>query len=399
MGRRRCCCGNCILWEDGFDDRTEGNTLPDGINRIGPLRFTYGGALADWSIVSGRLIAGVADSQINFHSGAAKLWHVFARAYLPTTGDYVRMHYGGNYAMVERLASETRYTIAGESWEVSGTPSEPDLSTLFFPRSKHAYYFDGFPDGADSDIVATNAPGLSSLCFGGMGCFFTPCMDPWGSSSSAYRSQKQDLGSGFTTWGFSASAGAGVTGFELYGVAKKCIQLLVDCCTACWEPPPDTVSITASGFADRSVDCALSYWNRTFVLDKHVDYSGPCGWFKLSDPPDPPGATAIREITALRRMLDENGEQWTIEVYMPWISIGAAGIAGHNASEWTSGVLTREQICDGGTIPLVPGSALGVPYGYDIYADEVRPEGWITDCGPSDGTPPPHTPITLSIAI
>lgn len=390
MGVRRCCC-NCVLWSDGFD-RDPGDTAPDGINYLGSA--IYSGELADWSLVSGKLVAGVADSQINFHDGAAKLYHVFAFVSLPNVGDYVRVHYGADYAMVERLASSMRYTIDGHNYETGSSSATAYLTALFFPRAKHAYYYDAFPDTVDADIISVQPFASSAL---GTPPTFTPCLVSTGldDNQSAY---KADLGSGFATWGFTASVGAGVESFAVWSPRKKCLQLVHSCCTPCWAGTSDTTSLTVAGLVNRSGDCPLEYFNQTFVLDREGATFAPCGWDKWTEPPSPQDPmTAARQIISSLTQPDPDVDEWYIEVDMPWIAIGAGGIAGRDPRFWTSAVLTREQVCTGGTIPLVPGSA-GVAAGYDIYADELRPDGWV-DCGPADGTPPPHTAISLSFQL
>ncbi len=387
MGRRRCCC-SCELWNDGFD-RDPGDTAPDGINYLVPRNFSYTGNVADWSIVTGKLIAGVADSQIKFHDGAAKTFHVLAGVHLPNIGDYVKLHYGGNEAVVERLSTtSTRYTIAGRTYVTGEGPVDNSFSVMFYRRSPHAYYFDAFPGTApDADLVYIGQAEFT-------GVEAAPCISEL--DLPALQFYKQDLGAGFTEWGFSASAGAGLNYLGLVNPIKKCGSLIVSCCSPCWNNP-STTALTVGGFSDRDGTCLLSYFNKTFILDGDNLTASPCGWVTLTEPPSPQDPIASREIISTLTNDDPLVDAWYINVFMPWISIGPGGIAGKDAMSWSSAILTREQLCAGGSIPLVPGLN-GIPSGYDIYADEIRPDGWV-GCDYTDGTPPPHTAITMSYQL
>jgi len=347
MGNHRCCCKKgCAIWTDFFD-RTPEETAPDGINYLGSTRYT--GALSDWHITGGKLIADAADSQINFHDGGKRIWHVRTAVTLPNVGDHFRLHYDAETVLLERTGSSTyRTTMAGETWDFTSLAT-PDfqLDAAFFPRSRHGYYFDKFTTPPDSDLVSSGYAILEGA--GDVVCQPHPDFTLTGIVAA-----RQNLGSGFNVWGMSGSAGVEVDQLELVRSKKACWEMLHGCCSVCWDGLPPTAIITASGFsgtysAPGFHTCDRTYFNGAHVCDPDLSTAG-CAWKKNITYSGTPACDSSVGVQLFYS--DPDNDQFIVSVVAPWS--GAP-------SGWESAPFSRADVCNGETITLTPVS--GSPTG------------------------------------
>lgn len=348
MGNHRCCCKKaCRIRYDDFT-RVPEETAADGINQLGSS--IYSGALADWHVTGGKLIADVADSQINFHDGNKRIWHVGANITLPNVGDYLKLHYDGNEAVVERTGSgQYETTMAGTTWQNAVGGSDVQFSVMMFPRGRHGYYFDRFTTTPDADLVAANLFTLT-----GFGSSFVYVQKP-GFTMIGLPAAMQDVGSGFNVWGFSGSAGVSIDDLDLIRSKRACFEMLHGCGSACWPTfLADTAIVTASGFSGTYLGvggfdvCSRSFFNNTYVCDPDADTVG-CNWVK---PITYTGAVACDSRVEVSLLyVDDVNDKFQVQVNAPW----------SESYSWLTAELTREEICSGDTFDLTAQS--GSPSG------------------------------------
>lgn len=342
MGLLRCPkCRKCLKFEDLFD----------GAEIHSRYEYTPG----DWSQASGKLTAATADSPILFHNGAAKFFHVEVGFDFPNVGDHARLHFGGEEVYFERT---------GITMDVSfgGTTVTQGFGAVigFFPRAKHPGFYGKFTTTPDTDLVGLYTSDILTPSATPPFLIAPGCLP---NADYVDYLAKHNLGSGYATWGFSASAGASLTILRVAKGLEKCMTLGHQCCTACWpDGQPATATVTIAGFSGTVSgpfgDCDWSTRNGVHVIDRPT--MPPACLYQKIFTTTGDGDCSDYEVRASYVLIDEANDLFQVFASIP----SHVDLSPDVPFDWESPpTITREEICSGETFTLAPvggGSTGGV---------------------------------------